>query len=131
MKLWIIVVAALFLTFCSLQGRLESKLTNEWRIERFEQREAGEETVVIENAGTITLSSGGRGSQSFTTAIVHAGSSAASDFTWKNSERAVTIKTEDAEYPKVWIVVEPGRTKQLWYSTDSKGNLQIMELKKK
>jgi hypothetical protein len=125
------IVLAFALASCSAQGRLASRISAEWDIEKYESRTATGSSTVVENAGTITFRSNGRGTQSFTTAIAHGGQSADSEFRWENTSRTVSIKSPDAQYPKVWIVVESGRSKQEWYSTDSQGNVQIMHLRKK
>lgn len=125
------LLIVVFMISCTAQGRLSSRLTAEWEIEKYESRTADESTTAIENAGSIVFRSNGRGTQSFATAIAHAGETSGSDFTWTNTSQTVSIKSPETEYPKVWIVVESGRNTQKWYSTDSRGNVQIMHLKKK
>ena len=116
---------------CTAQSRFSSRLTSEWTIEKFEAREASGGKSTVENAGTITFRSNGKGTQSFTTAIAHAGQSTDADFQWENTANTVTINAANAEHPKVWIVVTSQRGRQEWYSTDSMGNVQVMHLKKK
>ncbi len=116
---------------CTAQSRLSSRLTTEWEIEEFEVREADGGATTVENAGTIAFESNGEGTQSFTTAVAHAGESVDSDFQWENTARTITINASNAEHPKVWIVVKSQRGRQEWYSTDSEGGLQIMHLKRK
>ncbi len=125
------IILAFALASCSAQGRLASRLSAEWDIEKFESRTATGSSTIVENAGTITFMSNGRGNQSFTTAIAHGGLSSGSEFRWENTSKTVTIKSPDAQYPKVWIVVDSGRNKQEWYSTDRQGDVQVMHLRKK
>ncbi len=130
--LYLMLFAAIGIFFsCSAQSRLSSRLTSEWTIEKFEVIEASGGASTVENAGTITFRSNGKGKQSFTTAIAHAGQSVDSEFQWENTAQTVTINATNAEHPKVWIVVNSKQSRQEWYSTDSKGNVQIMHLKKK
>jgi hypothetical protein len=124
-------LVALFLASCSAQSRLASRIGGEWEIEKYENRTAGGSTSSIENAGTIIFNSNGRGTQAFTTAIAHGGQSSGSDFRWTNTVNTVSITSQESQYPKVWIIVESGRNKQRWFSTDSEGNVQVMNLKKK
>jgi len=127
----IIAVVALFFASCTAQSRLATRISAEWEIEKYENRTAGGSISSIENAGTITFNNNGRGTQSFTTAIAHGGHSSGSDFRWTNTANTVSITSQEAQFPKVWIIVESGRSKQKWYSTDSEGNVQVMDLKKK
>jgi len=126
-----LLATLLLFSACTAQSRLSSRLTSEWTIEMFEAREASGSATTVENAGTITFHSNGEGTQSFTTAVAHAGQTVDSDFQWENTEQTVTINAANAEHPKVWIVVNSQRSRQEWYSTDSLGNIQVMHLKKK
>lgn len=126
-----IAALALLLASCTAQSRLSSRLSGEWAIEKFESRTAAGSSSSIENAGSITFRSGGRGSQAFTTAIAHGGDAASTEFRWDNTANTVSIRSDGAEFPKVWIIVDSGRSKMRWFSTDSQGNVQVMELRKK
>ncbi len=126
-----LIILALALASCSAQSRLSSRISAEWDIEKFESRTVTGSSTVVENAGTITFRSNGRGMQSFTSAIAHGGLATDSEFRWENTSKTVSVKSPDAQYPKVWIVVSSGRSKQEWYSTDSQGNVQIMHLRKR
>jgi hypothetical protein len=126
-----LIILAFALASCSAQGRLASRISAEWDIEKFESRTTNGSSTVVENAGTITFRSNGRGMQSFTSAIAHGGLATDSEFRWENTANTVSIKSPDAQYPKVWIIVSSGRSKQEWYSTDSQGNVQIMHLRKR
>ena len=125
------IILAFALASCTAQGRLASRISAEWDIEKYEVRTAGGTSTSVENAGSITFRSNGRGTQTFTTAIAHAGQSSDSEFRWDNTSNTVSITGPDAQYPKVWIIVSSGRSKQEWYSTDSQGNVQIMHLRKR
>ncbi|MBW6478931.1 MAG: hypothetical protein K0B37_05830 [Bacteroidales bacterium] len=126
-----LIILAFALASCTAQGRFASRISAEWDIEKYESRTVSGSSTVVENAGTITFRSNGRGIQSFTTAVAHGGQAADSEFRWENTEKTVSIMSPDAQFPKVWIVVESGRSKQEWYSTDGQGNVQIMHLRKK
>lgn len=128
---FVIIFFVIIMASCSAQNRLASRLSEEWTVARFEVRTSGGSNSIIENAGSITFRNNGRGTQSFTTAIAHAGQLVDSEFRWENTANTVTIRTIDAEYPKVWIVVNSSKTKQEWYSADNSGNVQVMLLEKK
>jgi len=128
---FVITFLVIILASCSAQNKLSSRLRAEWTITRFEVRTPSGSNSIIENAGSITFRSNGRGEQSFTTAIAHAGQAVDTEFRWENTANTLTIRTIDAQYPKVWIVVNSGKGKQEWYSTDSSGNVQVMLLEKK
>ena len=127
----VILAVAVIMASCTAQSRLSSRLSGEWAIEKYESRTADGSTSSIENAGSITINSNGRGTQSFTTAIAHGGVSSSDEFRWENTAHTISIKGEDAEYPKVWIIVDSGRNSQQWFSTNDEGNVQMMQLKKK
>jgi hypothetical protein len=127
----IIAVIAILFASCTAQSRLATRISAEWEIEKYENRTAGGSISSIENAGTIIFNNNGRGTQAFTTAIAHGGQSSGSDFRWTNTANTVSITSQEAQFPKVWIIVESGRSKQKWFSTDSEGNVQVMDLKKK
>jgi len=127
----ILLTGFIILSSCSAQRQLTSKMVGDWNIDKYEIRSPGGERAVIENAGTINFSGGSQGSQTFTTAIIHAGSDAQKEFTWENTTRTISIKSASSEYPKNWIVVKDGKRKQQWYSTDDTGNVQVMHLSKK
>lgn len=126
-----IVILLVLITGCTQQSRLTSRLSAEWNIAKFEARTFEGSTSSTENAGTLILRSNGKGTQSFTSSIAHAGEQADTDFEWNNRDNTVSIMAEGASVPKIWIVVDSRRSKQLWYSTDSSGNVQIMHLEKK
>ncbi|MEE4177947.1 MAG: hypothetical protein V2I46_10590 [Bacteroides sp.] len=129
-KLFLFVVA-LGMISCSAQRQLASRLTGEWLIEEYEVSMANGSETRMENAGTILFMSSGRGQQTFTSAISQIDASNTGDFRWDNNANVVFIWGQDAQYRKAWIIVESSRSKQLWRSTDSEGNVQTMVLTRK
>ncbi|MDX9941247.1 MAG: hypothetical protein RBS53_03415 [Bacteroidales bacterium] len=116
---------------CSAQRQLASRLSGEWIIEEYEVSLANGSETRMENAGTIVFLNSGRGQQTFTSAITQIDASNTGDFRWENNANVVFIWGRDAQYRKAWIIVESSRSKQLWRSTDTEGNVQTMILSKK
>lgn len=116
---------------CSAQRQLASRLSCEWIIEEYEVSLANGSETRMENAGTIVFLNSGRGQQTFTSAITQIDASNTGDFRWENNANVVFIWGRDAQYRKAWIIVESSRSKQLWRSTDTEGNVQTMILSKK
>lgn len=129
-KIFLFLIA-LGMISCSAQRQLASRLTGEWLIEEYEVSMANGSETRMENAGTILFLSSGRGQQTFTSAITQIDASNTGDFRWDNNANVVFIWGQDAMYRKAWIIVESSRSKQLWRSTDTEGNVQSMLLTRK
>ena len=116
---------------CSAQRQLASRLSGEWIIEEYEVSLANGSETRMENAGTIVSLYSGRCQQTVTSAITLIDAANTGDFRWENNANVVFIWGRDAQYRKAWIIVESSRSKQLWRSTDTEGNVQTMILSKK
>ncbi len=108
-----------------------SRLTAEWNVVRYETHDPNGQEVNIENAGTIVLRRDGTGTQTFSSSLIQKTKTDDSQFRWENTARTVSIKSSQYEPRKVWIIVESSAGGQLWYSTDSEGGIQILELRRK
>lgn len=130
--LLLIMIITLVFTSCSLQQRVATNITTDWNIARFENRIADGRNIIMENAGSITFTRDGTGIQNLTTNLGNAGSFApGTSFRWENTTNTVTIRYSEFEPRKAWIIVENRRSRQLWYSTDSEGNVQVLELRRR
>jgi hypothetical protein len=131
-RLYIALILFALLSSCSMirQRQISSRLTAEWHVQRYEIQNDRGNNVVINDAGTIELSSNGRGMQTFNPNLAHMGQLRDNQFVWDNTERTVNIRFRNNQPRKVWIIVESSRTRQLWYSTDDQGNVQILTLRR-
>lgn len=130
-KRLLIIFAALGLISCSAQRQVASRITGEWTIEEYVVLLVNGTETKMENAGTITFLRTGRGQQSFSTAITHIDATTSGEFRWDNTAHVVFIWAAGVPYRKAWIIVSSSRNKQVWRSTDSEGNVQSMELKRR
>ncbi|MFO7978322.1 MAG: hypothetical protein R6U64_06645 [Bacteroidales bacterium] len=121
----------LVLVSCSSQRQMASRLEGEWVIDSYKTMMNNGSTTTLENAGTIIFRPNGRGSQTFTNAIAQMDAENTGDFRWENESGVVFITGDNADYRKAWIVIDSSRNSQHWRSTDSRGNVQIMQLERK
>ena len=131
LSLFTLLLAAMLLNACTAQRRFSSRLKGEWRIARFEEQSHTGSSSVLENAGTISFGKRGEGYQTFTSALTLGGAPAAGSFTWQHTAQTVSIKGVADAYFKVWMVMESKRNRQHWRSTDSFGNVQVLDLERK
>ncbi len=132
LKILLLLSVIFLMSSCITQQSLRSsRLAAEWDVERYETHEPNGQKVEIENAGTIVLRRDGTGMQTFSSSLIQKSKTDDSQFRWENTARTVSIKASQYEPRKVWIIVKSSPGGQLWYSTDSEGGVQILELKRK
>lgn len=127
----LLVITSLTMISCSAQRQVASRITGDWTIEEYIVLLANGTETKMENAGTITFLRNGRGQQTFSTAITHIDATSNGEFRWDNTAHVVFIWGTAVQYRKAWIIVNSSRSKQVWRSTDSEGNVQSMHLKRR
>ncbi len=121
-----IITAALMmvlLTSCT------NKLVGTWNIEKYTTTIPEHEGVVLTNIGTMTFKADGQGDKQLNYTIMDVTINDNVPFTWISTDKYVTIKGENSEFSKTWIMVENGSKSQKWNSTQD-NVVQIIELKK-
>ncbi|MFZ5976969.1 lipocalin family protein [Hydrotalea sp.] len=121
-----IVVATLLLNSCSLQQRL----TGTWNIVKFQETNINQQNAEASNVGTIQFKKDGSGIKSLSYSILGNQTNDQKPFTWTINGQNITLNSDNAQFPKSWIIVTNKAKYQVWKTTDGQGNIQKMELKK-
>lgn len=106
-----------------------NKLVGTWNIEKYTTTIPEHEGVVLTNIGTMTFAADGGGAKQLNYTIMDVTINDNVPFTWISTEKYVTIKGDNSEFAKTWIMVENGAKSQKWNSTQD-NVVQIIELKK-
>jgi len=122
--------AIIILSACNPQKALTKRLTGEWAIVSYEERNREGANPTMTNIGTITFNSDMTGIKSISYSIMQVAYLDDKPFQWTNTENTVTLDGEESDFAKVWFIQENNKTTQQWRSTDSEGNVQIMKLRK-
>lgn len=129
-KQWYLMLV-LLLPSCTLQSQMTSQLSGEWVIESYELLQANGVESRQSNVGTIFFERNGQGSQSFSSNIEQANAGKPGEFHWQAGTRTVFIKGNDSDTRKAWFITNSTRSTQHWRTTDDKGNVEVMILRKK
>lgn len=125
-KIYLVFIAAIALVSCSLQQRL----TGTWNIVKFQETNISQQDASADNVGTIQFKKDGSGVKSLSYSILGNQTNDQKPFTWTINGNNITLNSENAQFPKSWIIVTNKAKYQVWKSTDGQGNIQKMELKK-
>ncbi len=119
---------ALFLG-CSAQKKLQKRLTGTWNITRYEILYPSGQREETLNVGTIIFHRNGSGDNDMPILTRDLRTPNSRRFSWKNTDRSVTIVSENTYLAKSWIVVENRKKRQVWNSTTNE-LIQTMELQR-
>jgi hypothetical protein len=125
-KIYLVFIAAIALGSCTLQQRL----TGTWNIVKFQETNISQQNASASNVGTIQFKKDGSGVKSLSYSILGNQTNDQKPFTWTINGNNVTLNSENAQFPKSWIIVTNKAKYQVWKTTDGQGNIQKMELKK-
>ncbi|MDE3124712.1 MAG: lipocalin family protein [Bacteroidota bacterium] len=120
------LVATLLLSACGLQQRL----TGTWNIVKFQETNISQQNAEASNVGTIQFKKDGSGVKSLSYSILGNQTNDQKPFTWTINGQNITLNSDNAQFPKSWIIVTNKPKYQVWKTTDGQGNIQKMELKK-
>lgn len=125
-----VIASFMMLTACNPQKQLAKRLTGEWAIEYYEERNREASNPTMSNIGTITLDRNGTGTKAISYSIMQSNYLDDKPFTWENTTKTVTLIGDESAFAKAWFIMEDKKTYQEWRSTDDAGNVQIMHLRK-
>ncbi|MGC8751409.1 lipocalin family protein [Hydrotalea sp.] len=125
-KIYLVLIAAIALGSCTLQQRL----TGTWNIVKFQETNISQQNASASNVGTIQFKKDGSGVKSLSYSILGNQTNDQKPFTWTINGNNVTLNSENAQFPKSWIIITNKPKYQVWKTTDGQGNIQKMELKK-
>ncbi len=107
------------------------RIIGSWDIQKFETLKAGEQSISLNNIGTIEFHKNGTGTKNINYSILGISHSDPNSFTWKWSEnKFVTLEGEGSDITKTWIIIANKKKFQKWKSTDGANQVQTLELKK-
>ena len=119
-----ICIAFIALVSCS------PKLTGTWNIDKYETTKPGEQTVSMNNIGTMTFKKNGDGEKNISYTIFGRTRTDNSRFGWYSTGPYVGIESPGSDFSKTWIIITNKRKEQKWKSTDGANGVQILELSK-
>jgi len=125
-KIYLVFIAAIALGSCTLQQRL----TGTWNIVKFQETNISQQNASASNVGTIQFKKDGSGVKSLSYSILGNQTNDQKPFTWTINGNNVTLNSDNAQFPKSWIIITNKPKYQVWKTTDGQGNIQKMELKK-
>jgi hypothetical protein len=125
-KIYLVFIAAVALGSCTLQQRL----TGTWNIVKFQETNISQQDASASNVGTIQFKKDGSGIKSLNYSILGNQTNDQKPFTWTINGNNVTLNSDNAQFPKSWIIITNKPKYQVWKTTDGQGNIQKMELKK-
>ncbi len=122
-----ILIGGTLLTSCS------HRLVGTWNVASYETETQGQQSIKLNNIGTMTFRSNNRGEKNLNYQIFQITREDNLPFRWLASDQFVTIdgNKEQSDFVKTWIIVENKRKFQRWRSTDGQNQIQTLELRKK
>jgi hypothetical protein len=132
-KVKIITTGSLFillLASCGSVNKLNTRLQGSWKISSYAEQHVGEQEASAANIGSMTFNDDNSGTKKISYRILSNQIADTSRFTWSNTAKTVTVKGENSAFAKTWIIMKNKNKKQSWTSTDGKGNVQSIELRK-
>ena len=120
----------ILLVSCSSSNKLSNRLQGSWKIDSYTEQHVGEEQAAASNIGSITFNDDKTGRKRISYRILRNEITDTSLFFWSTANKTVTIQGENSPFAKTWIVMKNKNKMQIWQSTDGKGNVQSIRLKK-
>lgn len=118
------------LVSCSSSNKLNRRLQGSWNIDSYQEQHVGEKEVSAANIGTMTFNDDNTGTKKISYRILQNQIADTSRFSWSSTAKAVTVEGENSPFAKTWIIIKNKNKMQFWKSTDGKGNVQSITLKK-
>lgn len=127
---FLLAVSAAFLSGCSAEKKFANRLTGQWQIARYDVNDARISAQAFTSLGTITFHKNHKGEVDIKDIFTQSRRTGVRQIEWSNTANSVTIRGEDPELAKAWIVVTNKKSTQLWKSTDGFNRIQEIELKR-
>lgn len=83
---------------------------------------------MLSNIGTMKFEKNHTGEQDLRYQMFGAPREIITNFEWQQGDGYVSIKSNDSNFAKTWLVTEDKKKKQIWKSTDAQGRIQTLEL---
>jgi hypothetical protein len=118
----------LSLAACSAEKKLHNRLTGTWEVASFNENSENSKTN-LSNIGTVNFLKEGRGTKQLSFRL-RGDQTDNTPFTWSNTATTVTVQSDQSQFSKAWIIIQNKKKQQLWKSTNGKGGVQEVLLKK-
>lgn len=115
---------------CSPSSKLAHRLNGDWNIAAYKETNLNGHNMSATNIGTMHFYKDGTGEKRINYSILQNNYSNQKTFTWSNTATAVTLHGDSSVFAKTWIVIANKRRFQNWKTTDGRGNVREMILKK-
>lgn len=124
-----IAIALSVISFSSCNKNLDDVLLGTWNVSEIKNEPSSGSTTTVQDAGTITFSSGGTGSYNITYPVI--GNSSGS-FTWSatDNNKTVAINAGFSVVTGQYTVLTNKKKEQVWQQTNSSGDKYTYTLKK-
>lgn len=124
-KITALLVMMTLITSCS------HRMVGTWNVSRFETSKPGEQSISLNNVGTMEFKGNGSGEKKLNYSVLGIDRNDELPFKWEwNDDKYISIESEGSEFSKTWIIIENNRKFQKWKSTDGTNTIQVLELKK-
>lgn len=123
-KIILITATILLMTSCS------KKIVGEWTVSKYQTTKPGVEDISLSNIGTMTFKSNHKGEKNLDYIVLGITKKDNVSFTWKATDKYITIDSENSDFAKTWIILENKNNSQIWKSTNGENEVQTIELSK-
>ncbi|MCB9356883.1 MAG: lipocalin family protein [Lewinellaceae bacterium] len=129
-KALLLIATPFLLVSCSAQKKFANRLRGAWQITKYDVNDTRVSAREFTNLGMITFNKNHTGTVDMKNIFTGSSSSGPRPFEWSNTENSVTIRGDNSEITKAWIVVTNKKKVQLWKSTDGYNRIQEIELRR-
>lgn len=123
-NLMILLFSVFLFTSCS------NKLVGEWNVSKYQTTTLDQEEITLTNIGTMTFKSNNEGEKNLDYKVLGITKKDNVPFTWKATEKYITIESENSDFAKIWVILESKGKSQIWKSTNGTNEVQTLELTK-
>ncbi|NHN26893.1 lipoprotein [Flavobacterium jejuense] len=123
-KITFLISLVFILSSCS------PKIVGEWNVSKYQTTKPGIENISLNNIGTMTFKSNNEGEKNLDYTVLGITKKDNVPFTWKATEKYITIDSENSDFAKTWIILESKNSSQIWKSTNGENEVQTIELTK-
>lgn len=129
---WLIFLAITAFAFvaCNPAKQVAKKLSGTWVIAGFEDKKAGAEPFKAISAGTVSFFPDNSGNAVLRFNILGPQTNDTIRFSWSNTENILTLRINQTNETKAWIMMKVRKNYLLFKSTDGAGSVQVMNLKR-
>ena len=118
-----LLVLTLGLTSCS------KKIVGEWQIAKYQTSKPNEQEITLNNIGTIHFKKDNTGDKNVNYTVFGLTKIDNLPFKWLETNKYLTLISEDSDFSKSWIIIEKDR-KKIHLKSTTGAEIQVLELRK-